>query len=490
MIGFFPELYPDELVYSVLARYYVRTGYGIYRSVAEELFADKSIFAEIEFIHRLKSEVLDLITKDFSMEELIMSHTMFPYYGRFIPKERRDKAFQALFNMDGNYQQLLPISKNRQGIKRYLRYCPICAKEDREVYGETYWHRIHQMEGVNVCPVHGCQLYESNVVISRKSNSTIVSAEEVISDNLNVCYSSNQLEIELAKYIMNIFQTKIDIKSDVTIGQFLHSKLAYTKYVSPRGQQRRIRLLLADFNEYYRDLPEFDFKELHMLQGLFLDRRYNLYEISMLGMFLNINPVEFEHMILPEKTQEQEFDKRVRELHQQGLNYREIATLLNAPYDVVKPVGEYAYGKYKTKKSRRKQEYAVRKKDWTKEDEEMLPVVISAIKCLQGKDGSRPRKISVYSVSKKLGISREHIRYNLPICKAEIEKYQEPQEKYWAREVTWAAKEILREERIITWSRLARMTNTRLQNLVACIPYLDCFAGEKLKEQIVAVITE
>ena len=94
----------------------------------------------------------------------------------------------------------------------------------------------------------------------------------------------------------------------------------------------------------------------------------------------------------------------------------------------------------------------------------------------------------ICSVSKHLGISREHIRYNLPICKAEIEKYQEPQEKYWAREVVWAAKEIMRGERIITWSRLSRMTNTRLPNLVACIPYLDEFADEELKEQIVTAI--
>lgn len=41
MIPQFPVLYPDELVYSWLARYYIRTGYLAYTFVAEELFISK-----------------------------------------------------------------------------------------------------------------------------------------------------------------------------------------------------------------------------------------------------------------------------------------------------------------------------------------------------------------------------------------------------------------------------------------------------------------
>ena len=90
MIGFFPNIYEDELVYSLLARYYVQTGLGMFRGVSEELFTDKSSYVEIEFINKLNPEVLKVIKKNCSMEELLFEHTMFPLYGRFISKERRE----------------------------------------------------------------------------------------------------------------------------------------------------------------------------------------------------------------------------------------------------------------------------------------------------------------------------------------------------------------------------------------------------------------
>lgn len=37
MIAQFPSFYPDELVYSILARYYTRTGYMRYIFAAEDL---------------------------------------------------------------------------------------------------------------------------------------------------------------------------------------------------------------------------------------------------------------------------------------------------------------------------------------------------------------------------------------------------------------------------------------------------------------------
>lgn len=488
MLGFFPEFYPDELVYSLLARYYVRTGYMVYRSISEELFEKNTIFAEIEFIQKLKPEVIEIITKNTTMEDLVMNHTMFPYYGRFISKERKDRAFQSLINMEGNYQYLLPISKNKKGIKKYLRYCPICSAIDRNEKGETYWHRIHQMTGVNVCPIHGCLLCDSDIEINKQSSSSLICAEEIVPVNTKAYYPENQIEYEVAKYVLGVFHSKMDMESVISTGQFLHSKMEYTKYVSPRGQQRKIKVLMNDLNDCYKELEENSFKDLHKLRSIFQNKRHNTYEICLLCFFLQVSVDDIERITLPEKTQVQEFDERVKELHSKGLNYREIATLLNAPYDVVKPVGENVYGKYKCKKNIRKQEYVVRKKNWSKEDDETLPRVYEIIKRLQGDDFNRPRKITVYSVSKELGISREHIRNNLSKCRAVIEQYMEFQERYWAREVVWATKKIKRENDELSWSRLANSTNTRKQNLISCIPYLKEFCEEELEKQIVEVI--
>lgn len=140
MIAYFPEIYPDELMYSLLARYYVKSGYPCYWYVAEDLFQSKTVRPDIEFVNQYTPAALQMITGDLLIDDVILNHTMFPYYGRFLPKERRDKAFKALVQMQGNYHNLLPMAKRKTNLERYLRYCPICAEADRERYGESYWH--------------------------------------------------------------------------------------------------------------------------------------------------------------------------------------------------------------------------------------------------------------------------------------------------------------------------------------------------------------
>lgn len=41
-----------------------------------------------------------------------------------------------------------------------LRICPECMKEDVSKYGTAYYHRIHHIPSVSICPYHGCGLIE------------------------------------------------------------------------------------------------------------------------------------------------------------------------------------------------------------------------------------------------------------------------------------------------------------------------------------------
>ena len=57
MIGYFPEPYPDELVYSLLARYCAKSGYLGYVCAAEEIFQNTWNLPNIEFLNEYKPEV-------------------------------------------------------------------------------------------------------------------------------------------------------------------------------------------------------------------------------------------------------------------------------------------------------------------------------------------------------------------------------------------------------------------------------------------------
>lgn len=51
MIALFPKPYDDELLYSVLARYFVQCGYSVYISAATDLFEKPATIPDIDLIN-------------------------------------------------------------------------------------------------------------------------------------------------------------------------------------------------------------------------------------------------------------------------------------------------------------------------------------------------------------------------------------------------------------------------------------------------------
>lgn len=487
MIAFFPTIYPDELLYSQLARYYAASGYMAYTYAAEDLFASKIVRPDIEFVNAYTTEAWEVITRVHPMETLVMHHTMFPYYGRFLPLERREAAFQALVTMAGNYHNLLPIPQRKGERPRCLRYCPRCVLSDREQYGETYWHRVPQMVGMRICPEHKCFLKDSSVQISGKTSPKLVAAEEVIPLADEVVVSSNDKESQIAAYMVEVFRSDVDLESQVTAGQFLYSRMENTKYRSVRGQQRNIRLYHAEFADYYKDLKENWFTELWQIQKVLTDDRWNFYEICLMGKFLQVSPRNLALMQLPQKSQQQKFDEEVYRLRNLGMKYPEIAKALNASYDTVKAIGEHRYGTYH-KAFKPPHKSGSKPKNWQTRDMALLPHVKKAIQTLRGDETTRPKRVTVFAIEKMLNLSSKEITLHLPICFAEIQRFRESQEQYWAREVVWAARLILSSEVSLTWRRMRELTNMRKANLKACVPYLSSYADDDLRREVLLLL--
>ena len=85
----------------------------------------------------LSQDAITAMTSNISFEEIVFRHTMFPYYARFLPVERRQRAFRSLMDMDKSYNDALYIRRNKTQHRQWLRYCPLCAEADRQQYGET-----------------------------------------------------------------------------------------------------------------------------------------------------------------------------------------------------------------------------------------------------------------------------------------------------------------------------------------------------------------
>ncbi|MBU5446331.1 TniQ family protein [Blautia sp. MSJ-36] len=470
MIGFMPELYPDELVYSLFSRYHSRSGNLLYRASAEEIFKDPLVRPDIEFINRYREEVVDILRVP--VETLVKKHTMFPAYGIFLPYERRKAAFCSLVQMGGKHQNLLAIPKGKE--KRRLRFCPVCVKKDRERYGETYWHRTWQIGAVRICSEHKCYLEDTDVFVSGKATPAFLTAEESIPENQEVRYCGDKMEIRLSQYITNVFQTEIDMDNDVSVGEFLHTQMEGTKYLSLRGEQRNIGLLHQDFMRYYQELQENDFTELWQIQKVFTNDRYRIQDVSMLGMFLGIEPDKLVNRKLPLIRQTELFEKEIYRLHKKGMKYPEIAKSLGASYDTVKSIGERRYKKVGQKQNVSSVKAGVKSKNWEEIDRKILPAVKQTIEELwenKERDG-RPGRITVNAVEKKLGIPAKQIE-KLQLCKKEIQKHQESYPRFWAREVVWAVQQIQGRDDVVNWKKVRGLTNLRKKNFLSCIPYLE-----------------
>ena len=135
MIIYFPSIYPDELIYSWFCRYYVQSGSMTSKMALQELYCKRSDNPNKEFIGNLNSKAKELISRLYPFEKLILEHTMYPQYARFLPLSHRQNTFNQLLQGDCNSHYLFS-SQPRQ--YQYLRYCPICVIEDRNLYGETY----------------------------------------------------------------------------------------------------------------------------------------------------------------------------------------------------------------------------------------------------------------------------------------------------------------------------------------------------------------
>ena len=261
---------------------------------------------------------------------------MFPYYARFLPIERRQKAFGQLMNMSKSFNDTLYIRRNKTQHRPWLRYCPLCAESDRKQYGEAYWHRLHQLDHIDICPIHGCHLLNSTVSSTSKESPSLTHAELKIPQGLSPVFSQNPLERQVAAYVSEVFSADLSIENAVTIGSFMHHKLEYTKYLSPRGQKRNLALLTDDFNDFYQMLPHPTLAEHWQLEKIFSNYRCHTYDICLLALFLGVPVTELVDMKLPEKTQAQLFDEEIIWLHNNGLNYRQISQKMGASYDYCK----------------------------------------------------------------------------------------------------------------------------------------------------------
>ena len=172
MLPYFPIPYEDELWYSVLCRYHVRSGNRDSATTFRNLFEDREYE---KFSTFLPNDTITKVLKQLpagllDAKEIALNHTLFNYVFRFQKYEDKEELLSKALSGRINF----PVKIQRPNQYKELKYCPICVLEDEKKYGEAYWHTSHQIPYVTVCIKHRCKLEIVSGLKSYTLNSNLI----------------------------------------------------------------------------------------------------------------------------------------------------------------------------------------------------------------------------------------------------------------------------------------------------------------------------
>ncbi|MEH2039923.1 TnsD family transposase [Nostoc sp.] len=183
MLAYFPDPYPNELFYSICARFQDRVRYPSQRATVEDLFQTKNAIAIFDFPSRLNRIVAALPLKSgYTVDYFINNHTLLSFYSPFLPPERNQLIREEMDGDNGaKIHTRLGIVAGYVEMPSHLRFCPLCVEDDKKLFGECYWHRLYQVPGVEVCPTHAVFLEKSDVLThNRRRTYEFLAAEQAI----------------------------------------------------------------------------------------------------------------------------------------------------------------------------------------------------------------------------------------------------------------------------------------------------------------------
>ena len=250
MMTFFPTPYPDEILYSVFARYHEKSPNFNGSETARDLFNVKRIVCSLEFPTLLGNLVRDMpLNSPFDVDRLILEHTLFPYYTVFLSLENRGIIRRYMLHGDVEIYNKITGIINPLAENKFLRFCPKCNKEDMERYGELYWHRVHQIRGIYICPHHKIPIYNSSVSLEDNKYKYIAATERNCVVETEVVYEPKTYEklliiAEDMNWILNNPEIKTNIKE-----QYLN-QLKILEYTTVNGGLRQ-KNLITDFETFW-----------------------------------------------------------------------------------------------------------------------------------------------------------------------------------------------------------------------------------------------
>jgi len=156
----FPLPFTDETVYSLISRYHLLYGGDSFSGTLHSLLGYRSTVPTSPLPNRLNTLAERLpVGYPLTALQLLELHTLFPYYQPFLTASNSERIKRAMLTSGPcRTEAWAGLLASKIHIDFSLKYCELCVKDDRERFGQPYWHRCHQLPGVIVCATHDSAL--------------------------------------------------------------------------------------------------------------------------------------------------------------------------------------------------------------------------------------------------------------------------------------------------------------------------------------------
>lgn len=167
VLPFFPESHPDETFLSRVSRYHLLSGNATKAATDQELFGKRVILDFVVPAQALGALVARLPgDPELVMRSLVQGNTLLPAFAPFLGTEATPA--QQEIPLGEHYAGLGRLPQRVVGMMhRESRLCVECLREDVSMRGIGYWHRGHQLPGVQACWRHHKPLLQGCPVCRR-----------------------------------------------------------------------------------------------------------------------------------------------------------------------------------------------------------------------------------------------------------------------------------------------------------------------------------
>lgn len=495
MIPVFPQPYPDEILYSVVARYHLISGNQLARQTMDELFGlrKKTLSPAIPQNLHILSERARMSSAD----QLLLEHTMFPYFMAFATK--KNEAVVTTWIQEGRSNSITAFLNQfpNHFVLGEIRFCPECYAEELKRYGEGYWHRLHQTPGVLVCHRHHRPLAQTTAPHLTVSNRTLMTASPAHLFPAVYPPSLSPLAIQQALQIANdvyyLYQNFQKIRARFAHDQYsfrsLYLALLYQKGLATKNGS----LYLLPFREKFLDFFATDllwalklgFDETvdrpwiismcrsgqrshhplrHILMARFLcgslENLVQLTEHDSRNMLANLHQRRGSVTNYDEKKAEYRKRWLAACKSNPGACQNEIRKTDEAAYIWLNR-HDHAWLQLHPKKRLPRggnKTYA----NWKERDQQLskqVPVVARKLLAQSGK----PIRISITRLMEELGCGSmsASARQNLPLTNAELSRCSEDITTFRLRKIAWAEQELLRRAEPVARWRILKLSGIR-----------------------------